>query len=119
MKKDSLATSTQTPEKSPVVKRRTVYERFVEENAKSDLDVNYAVVAINGEAGEIAEWHKKYNLRGNPKGKYTEEDLKLELGDVLYYVTRLANLMGWTMEEVQQANIDKLMAKKGDGLRKE
>lgn len=86
----------------------TEYEKFVEEFAKDYVDENYLVVAINEEAGEIAGWYKKYVLRGNPTEKFSRDDLKGELGDLLYYLTRMANLNGWSIEEVQQTNMDKL-----------
>lgn len=89
------------------------YEGHVFRHAKPDLDLNYAVVALNGEAGEVAEWHKKYNLRGNPTGLLSDQDLLLELGDVQYYLTRLAALKGWTLSDVMRANIDKLDERHG------
>lgn len=93
------------------------FEKHVAAQAKPDLDANYAVVALNGEAGEVAEWHKKYNLRGNPTGKYSLDDLKGELGDVLFYLTRLANLHDWTLSEVMEQNKRKLDERKGKGMR--
>jgi NTP pyrophosphatase (non-canonical NTP hydrolase) len=44
-------------------------------------------------------------------GMFDFEALKLELGDVLWNVARLADEAGWTMSEVMQANIDKLTAR--------
>ena len=93
------------------------FEAHVAANAKPDLDLNYAIIGLNEEAGETAGWHKKFNLRGNPTGKFTPEDLKGELGDVLYYATRAANLMGWTLSDVMDTNKQKLDKRKGKGLR--
>jgi NTP pyrophosphatase (non-canonical NTP hydrolase) len=72
------------------------------------VDHNYCAVAINEEAGEIAGWHKKYHLRGNPTGKLGLDDLKSELGDVLFYLTAMSSLYGWTLEEVMEFNKVKL-----------
>lgn len=83
------------------------FEAHVQHHAKDDLDLNYAVIALNGEAGEVAEWYKKAVLRKNKIG-LTDQDLLEELGDVLYYLTRLAQLKGWTLKEVMQANKEKL-----------
>lgn len=93
------------------------FETHVAANSKLDLDLNYAIIGINEEAGEAAGWHKKFNLRGNPTGKFTPEDLKGELGDILFYTTRAATLMGWTLAEVMAENKRKLDERKGKGLR--
>lgn len=84
------------------------WEDHVKSYAKEDLDLNYAIIGICGEAGECAEWFKKVKLRKVMKTTLTDEDLKGELGDVIYYVTRAANLMGWTLQDIFEANIDKL-----------
>lgn len=45
-------------------------------------------------------------------------DLKLELGDVLWYISEICSEIGCTMEEVMAMNIDKLKArKKADTLK--
>lgn len=106
-------------EESEKVMTTQEYEAHVLQRSKVDLDLNYAVVALNGEAGEVAEWHKKYNLRGNPNGDLSDVDLLLELGDVQFYLTRLAALKGWTLSDVMRANIDKLENRRGAGLRRE
>ena len=86
----------------------TQYEKFVKEFAKDYVDENYLVVALNEEAGEVAGWYKKFVLRGNPTGKLSRKDLLSELGDIQYYLTRLANLNGWSLAEVQRFNEEKL-----------
>ena len=84
------------------------YEAHVDKHALPDLDLNYAIIGICGEAGECAEWHKKFNLRKNRAGKCTPEDLKGELGDVLFYLTRAAMLSGWSLSEIMEQNKAKL-----------
>jgi NTP pyrophosphatase (non-canonical NTP hydrolase) len=91
------------------------FEAHVESHVAHDLDLNYCVIAMNEEAGEIAGWYKKAVLRGNPTGKYTDEDLKGELGDLLYYLTRAASVKGWTLSEIMDFNkvkLDERVAKK-------
>jgi NTP pyrophosphatase (non-canonical NTP hydrolase) len=100
-----------------VAQTPTAYEKFVEEFANDYVDENYLVVALNEEAGEVAGWYKKFVLRGNPTGKLTREDLLSELGDIQYYLTRLANLNGWSLDEVKQYNMDKLRARVAAGKR--
>ena len=83
------------------------YEEFVLLQAFMPVENEaYNVIGLCGEAGEVAEWYKKAVFRGN--SKYTEEMLKLELGDVIHYVTRMAINHGWTLKELMDANKAKL-----------
>lgn len=84
------------------------FETHVSANAKEDLDFNYAVIGLCGEAGEVAEWHKKVNLRKVLKCNLGDLDLLSELGDVLYYLTRAAMLKGWSLNQVMEYNQIKL-----------
>lgn len=86
------------------------FESHVTLRAKEDLDLNYAVIALCGESGEVAEWYKKAVLRGNKIG-LTDMDLAHELGDVLYYLTRAAQLKGWTLSDIMDWNKVKLDAR--------
>lgn len=88
--------------------KRSEYEDYVEMRTKGFVDENYCVVAINEEAGEVAGWWKKYQLRGNPTGKLTLDDLKGELGDLQFYITALAKKHGWTLEDLWDHNKAKL-----------
>ena len=55
------------------------------------------------------------------------EELKKEAGDILWQLSGLCTVMGWTLEEVGQGNLDKLAARKkagtivgnGDGIIRE
>lgn len=84
------------------------FEFHVREKSRYKMDLDYCVIALNEEAGEVAGWYKKYILRGNPTGMLTKEDLKGELGDCLYYITALAQTQGWTLEEIMDFNKVKL-----------
>lgn len=56
-----------------------------------------------------------------------EEELKKEAGDVLWQLSGLCSVMGWSLEDVAQMNLDKLAARKkagtivgnGDGIIRE
>lgn len=82
----------------------------------------YPTLGLVNEAGEVAGKIKK--IFRDKEGKITEEDrqaLKQELGDVLWYLTQICTELDLTLEEVAQANLDKLFSRlargkiRGDG----
>lgn len=75
----------------------------------------YAALGLAGEAGEAAEKVKKW-VRGDTDTVRTRELLKGELGDVLWYVAKSALEWGLTLEEVAQANIDKVRSRNARGV---
>ena len=89
------------------------WETHVVGHSKPDMDLNYAVIGICGEAGEIAEYHKKANLRQRPD---LVEPLIGELGDLLYYLTRATQLSGLTLEQVMEHNKVKLDDRRSRGM---
>lgn len=70
-----------------------------------------AVLGLAGEAGEVADLHKKMYFHID-KGDRRDE-LLLELGDVLYYFNKLRDLYGFSMEEIVEANRVKLSKRHG------
>ncbi len=72
----------------------------------------YPVLGLVGEAGEVAEKMKKV-LR-DEAGIITDakkEEIKKELGDVLWYIAQLSTELGLSMDDVAQANLDKLFSR--------
>lgn len=66
-------------------------------------------MGVAGEAGEVVEKWKK--IVAYKDGKISDEDLrelKKELGDVMWYISVFADSLGLTLEEVIQANVEKL-----------
>ena len=84
------------------------YEAYVASRVRPYVTADYCAIAIPEEAGEVAGWFKKFVLRGNPTGTLTIDDLKGELGDVLFYVTAMAALYGWSLGDVMAFNKAKL-----------
>ncbi len=98
------------------------YHEFVEsvwagapEMDKQKSDLNFIGLAICEEAGEIAGKLKKLS-RGD--GNITREMILNELGDTLYYVTKLANSLGSNLNEVMVMNIEKLESRMERGTLK-
>lgn len=77
----------------------------------------YPTLGLAGEAGEVADKVKKV-LR-DADGCFDEqirEDLKLELGDVLWYVAQLASELDLSLESVAAANLEKLSSRARRGM---
>jgi NTP pyrophosphatase (non-canonical NTP hydrolase) len=72
----------------------------------------YPTLGLCGEAGEVADKVKKVIRDGG--GAFTPqqvEALRLELGDVLWYVAQLATELGLDLEDVAEANLEKLASR--------
>ena len=84
----------------------------------------YPALGLGNEAGEVLGKIKKW-LRGDDGdgdiSKERVEALKEELGDVLWYLSVLANDLGLSLDDIAKTNIDKLQSRqkrgalKGDG----
>lgn len=75
-------------------------------------NVLYAAIGICGEAGEVSELVKKYAYHGHAMDT---EHLARELGDVLWYVSYMAHLFGYSLGEIMAMNQDKLAKRYPDG----
>ena len=107
---------------------------YPEAGLQTERELNYLIMGMIGEAGEIANKFKKF-LRNNlvtfqPKfgdgsGKYesvriqlTTNEIKIltdEMGDVLWYFARICSILGVRIEEVAMDNYFKLNARKDKG----
>ena len=75
-------------------------------------NVLYAAIGMCGEAGEVSELIKKYAYHGHTMDK---EHLARELGDVLWYVSYMADLFGYSLGEIMAMNQEKLAKRYPDG----
>lgn len=62
-------------------------------------------LGLAGEVGEVVELIKKDRFQSQPLDR---DKLCLELGDVLWYLTNMAAGFGLTLEQIANANRDKL-----------
>jgi NTP pyrophosphatase (non-canonical NTP hydrolase) len=70
------------------------------------------LLGLAGETGEVCDILKKYYAGVKT---ITSDDLKKELGDVLWYIAELCDVFGFTMEDIARRNIEKLAARHGGG----
>ena len=70
-------------------------------------------LGLAGESGECADIIKKHVHHGHELDK---EHLKKELGDVCWYIALGCELIGCSMDDVMQMNIDKLKARYPNGF---
>ncbi len=93
------------------------YQAAANRTAADDLapDTALAVAALGlaGEAGEAAELVKKYLGHGH---ELDHDALTKELGDTLWYVSRVAHLIGVSLSGIASRNIAKLRARYPDGF---
>ena len=76
----------------------------------------YPTLGLSGEAGEVADKVKKV-LRDH-SGKFdmeSKEALKLELGDVLWYISQLSTELGLDLDDVAESNLKKLSSRSKRG----
>ena len=74
--------------------------------------VVYPALGLAGEAGEVAEKVKKH-IRD---GVLNVEELKKELGDVLWYLAAIASDLDLTLDDVAEANLQKLRSRQARGV---
>lgn len=80
------------------------------------VGILYCALKLSGESGEVAE-HIGKSIRDD-FGRISDDrlwKLKKELGDVLWYVNELSQLLGFTLEDVAIHNNIKLIARKENG----
>lgn len=75
-----------------------------------DCELAYLGLGVSGEAGEVTDVIKKHFVGSK---QINPDDLAKELGDVLWYVSQIAQFYGFKLSDIAQINIDKLRARHG------
>ena len=82
-----------------------------------DNNFVYPTLGLSGEAGEVAEKIKKVlRDKGGVIDEVTREEIKKELGDVLWYVAQMASELGLSLDEIAESNIKKLLSRLERGV---
>lgn len=82
------------------------------ELSKKDVLIN-SVMGLCGESGEAIDIVKKWLAHGHELDK---EHLKKELGDIAWYLAEAATALDMDLEDILQANIDKLKRRYPEGF---
>ncbi len=78
----------------------------------TDHPIVYPTMGLANEAGEVAGKVKKiFRDKGGQIGPEDREALKQELGDVLWYLAQICTELDLTLEEVAEANLEKLFSR--------
>lgn len=74
--------------------------------------------ALHGMVGEIGELHSLYQkvYQGHI---FDADHAKKELGDLMWFIAEYCTANNWSLEDVMQMNIDKLMARYPEGFEAE
>ena len=75
-------------------------------------DLNYSVLGLNGEAGEVADAVKKLNYHGH---SISQSGLIEELGDALWYIASIAHDLEVSLSDVANVNMRKLWSRYPEG----
>lgn len=72
----------------------------------------YYTMGLAGEAGEACdEFKKACRFDGGELSADAIAKIRLELGDVFWYIARLADQCGITMDDIARANLQKLQGR--------
>ena len=82
---------------------------------KRDVLIN-SVMGLCGESGEAIDIVKKWMAQGHELDK---EHLAKELGDIAWYLAEAATALEIPLEDILQANIDKLKKRYPEGFQTE
>lgn len=81
-----------------------------------NLGIYYTALGLCSEAGEVAGKIKKALRDSGGNYSLIKDDIKKELGDVLWYCATLADEFGISLDEVAEYNIEKLASRKERGV---
>jgi len=87
-----------------------IYQEFTPTTAIYDPKVegDYITAGLVGEIGEIYSLMAKYHRDGTDYSEFRDK-LKSELGDVMWFITQMANYYEFDMRDIIMGNMSKLI----------
>ena len=80
-------------------------------------DYRYPVMGLAEESGEVCgKFAKAVRDNNGIIDEERKQAIKKELGDVCWFVSEISTLLGFSLEEVMQGNLDKLASRKERGV---
>ena len=92
------------------------YQELASRTVPTQIPVEQEYHALHGMVGEIGELHSIYQKRYQGHLDVSDEHLKKELGDLLWFVAEYCAGCGWSLDEIAKLNIDKLKARYPEGF---
>lgn len=81
------------------------------------MDKTIWVMGIAGESGEVVEkWKKIVAYKDGELAGEDIQNLKKELGDIIWYIAVFAHSLGLEFDDIIQMNVDKLKDRKNRGV---
>jgi len=84
------------------------YQKLAERTMQNALPMEMlenAALGLSGESGEVSDHLKKNMFQNHP---LSNEHLKEELGDILWYIAQGAIALNTTLEDIAIINVEKL-----------
>ena len=104
---------------SPASSDRNAFITRIQELEDGGLEIHRLLtgaVGISAEAGEFMEIVKKIIFQGKPANEDNLEHLKIELGDIMWYVAQACLALDISLEELTDMNIKKLSKRYPEGM---
>ena len=104
---------------SPASSDKDAFVSRIQELEDGGLEIHRLLtgaVGISAEAGEFMEIVKKIIFQGKPANEDNIEHLKIELGDILWYVAQACLALNISLEELTDMNIKKLSKRYPEGM---
>ena len=94
-----------------LLKRYSIFQHSTEK--KNNFDIKYMALGLGGEVGELLNEIKKLERDDNNIVTTSrKEKMLLEMGDILWYLQGLARRLDISIEDMLNANIEKLSSSK-------
>lgn len=92
---------------------QSLAKRTISKDRTKDEMLLNGAMGLCGESGEVMELLKKQLFHNKP---FSKENMILELGDVAWYLAEMCTALDITLDDIFEANIEKLKQRYPDGF---